>query len=329
MLLVIRMSGTALYLGGSCPPNMEAYLDSLLYRTGSREFDILTTQPSPIPKWLQEEDRLTIRSYPASNHSGVGTINRAYNVVKSYLNSHSPDEIRQITQPRWHAPGVVLGTLGHDISVVTRVSAAMFEEYRSSPSKYRAWVSNNVLGRTVFIADRIFTPKYGGVEKPWWSPAEMIIEPREVNKKRFDPSIDPLGTVFTQSTNRVLVVGRVSWQKGIDLIPQIARGLSEWEFAVIGSTRDTSIAKKVESCSNASLYGPVEYVEMPRLYASGDVLLSVSRLEWGGVSRAMLEGRAMGKPVVALDIDAAGEVADRVTNDDTESIITALIEVGA
>jgi len=63
---------------------------------------------------------------------------------------------------------------------------------------------------------------------------------------------------------------------------------------------------------------------MPGLYTASDLVLSVSRLEWGGVSRAMLEGKAAGRPVVALDRESASNVADIVAPAEPPAIADAV-----
>jgi len=75
---------------------------------------------------------------------------------------------------------------------------------------------------------------------------------------------------------------------------------------------------------NVHHHPPVEYVEMPGLYTASDLVLSVSRLEWGGVSRAMLEGKAAGRPVVALDRESASNVADIVAPAEPPAIADAV-----
>lgn len=324
------MPSIALYLGESCPPNMEAYLDSLLYRTDDRRFDLLVTDDCNVPGWIHANSRFVVRSHSIEDRSGIGRIRTARNVVNQHLESDHATEVRQITQPRWHAPGVILGVRSasgsreDSIQTCTRTSASMFREYRAAPSTLKAWLVNNGIGRSVFLSDRVFTPKYGGVSVPWWSSTERVVESRTVNEDRFHPDTESNDEVFSTSTNRVLTVGRISRQKGIDLVLAVAERLPNWEFAVVGPASDTSLADDARERHNVSVMDPVEYVEMPGLYAACDVVLSASRIEWGGVSRAMLEGRASGKPVVAIDNKQASDVADEVVADDVDQIVSGL-----
>jgi glycosyltransferase involved in cell wall biosynthesis len=252
----------------------------------------------------------------------VGLVERE--VVRRHLRSHEPVEIRQITQPRWHAPGVLLGAAGSDVDVCTRASDSLFGEYRQAPSPARAWLANNVLGQSIYLSDRVFTPKYGGVTLPWWTRASLVVEERTVNEERFTPEAKPCEGLFDGEKNRVLTVGRVSRRKGIDLLLAVARRLDDYEFTVVGPADEETLVAEMDAASNVHHHPPVEYVEMPGLYTASDLVLSVSRLEWGGVSRAMLEGKAAGRPVVALDRESASNVADIVAPAEPPAIADAV-----
>jgi len=201
---------------------------------------------------------------------------------------------------------------------------AAFTEFREAPSPVKAWLVNNGLGRSVFLGQKVYTPKHGGVSLPWWSQAERITETRIVNEKRFSPAVEPDPDLFSTDGPRVLTVGRVSRRKGIDLVAEVADRLPEFEFAVVGPVSDERIAADCRARDNVRLHDPVDYVEMPPLYTATDVVLSTSRVEWGGVSRAMLEGKASGRPVVALDNEHASEVVNRAVSEDADAIAAAL-----
>jgi glycosyltransferase involved in cell wall biosynthesis len=319
------MSQPALFLGARCPPNIEAYLDSLLYRTPSTTtFELVVVNEPDLPNWLTDHPRVSVTGYSAPHVTGAGRIPATARVVRRYLRDRSPLELRQITQPRWHAPGVILGATGTDTDVCTRASESLFAEYREAPVPVRAWLANNLLGRSIFLADRLFTPAYGGVTCPWWAPASLVVEERRVNADRFTSDVAPRAGLFERSQNCVLTVGRVSRRKGIDLLLAVAQLCNTCEFTVVGPVGDEALAAKLDASANVRHHPPVDYVEMPALYTAADLVLSVSRLEWGGVSRAMLEAKAAGRPVIALDKGQADQVADTVVPDSPRAIATAV-----
>jgi glycosyltransferase involved in cell wall biosynthesis len=208
--------------------------------------------------------------------------------------------------------------------VCTRASASLFDEYHEAPSPVRAWLANNVLGRSIFLSDRVYTPKYGGIEVPWWAPADLVREERTVNSDRFSSEAVPYENLFTQDRDRVIIVGRISRRKGTDLLLKVAKRLEDVEFAVVGPVGDENLAARADDAPNIRRHQPVDYIEMPGLYAAANIVLSVSRLEWGGVSRAMLEGKSAGCPVVAIDHGEAGSVADITVPADPDAIIDAI-----
>jgi glycosyltransferase involved in cell wall biosynthesis len=320
--MIIKMPQSALYLGGRFPPNMEAYLDSLLYRTRNEKvnFELIIVGNMDPPAWLIETDRVSIARYDGAQATGIARARVTAFTVRQYLRTHDPDEIRQITQPRWHAPGVLTGAIGTDTRVCTRASASLFKEYQEAPSPIRAWLANNAFGRSIFLADAVYTPKYGGVDLPWWAPADLIVEERTVNRERFSPDTTPREDLFSRSDNRVLTVGRISRRKGTDLLLEVAERVENAEFVVVGPVGDDDLAAALDNTTNVHRYQPVDYIEMPGLYAACDLVLSVSRLEWGGVSRAMLEGSASGRPIVALDRGSARDVVDVAVPTDPDAI---------
>jgi len=305
---------------------MEAYLDSLLYRTrdADRTFDLIVVGDPEIPAWLCGTGRISVQRYEGARSTGLDRIRVTAAVVRQYLRLNDPVELRQITQPRWHAPGILLGTIGHHVRVCTRASASLFEEYREAPSPVRAWLANNAIGRSIFLANAVYTPKYGGIDLPVWAPADLVVEERRVNGDRFSPDARPHEELFSQSTNRVLTVGRISRRKGTDLLLAVAERVPDAEFVAVGPVGDEDLAAAVEGASNITRHPPMDYLEMPSLYTDCDIVLSVSRLEWGGVSRAMLEGMASGRPVVALDRGCAREVVDEAVPDDPDVIANTI-----
>lgn len=320
------MSQSALYLGSRCPPNMEAYLDSLLYRTtdDATTFEVIVVGDCDLPGWLTDIDRVTIARYNAPQATGLGRVRVTAQVVRRYLRSHDPEMLRQITQPRWHAPGVLAGAIRHDVCVCTRAAVSLFGEFHEAPSPVRAWLANNVLGQSIFLADAVYTPRYGGVDLPWWAPADLVVEARTVNAERFSPDVEPRSDLFSQDYDRVLTVGRISRRKGTDILLSVADRLPKVEFAVVGPVDDEDLATAADKVPNIRRHPPVNYVEMPGLYTAADLVLSLSRLEWGGVSRAMLEGKASGCPVVALEREHAEAVADSTVPDEPEAIAATI-----
>lgn len=322
------MTRSGLYLGTQCPPNMEAYLDRLADREEDIDFDLIVSSTCPVPDWLTNSPKYMIHQYDIPEASGASIIQACAQAVHQYVDDQGPDEVRQITQPRWHGPGVLLGARAGDVRTCTRVSESNLIEYRESSGmdKIRDYIVNNLIGRAVFLSDKFYTPRHSPASVSWWSSATREVE-RLAPADRFNPDADPMDGLFSQVERRVFTVGRVSQKKGIDLVIEVADRLPDWEFVVVGPVTDQDLANKANELANVSLNGPLDYIEMPRAHAACDILLSTSRIEWGGISRAMMEAANVGRPVVALDSENAESVATVTVNPTVTAIESALQNV--
>lgn len=130
---------------------------------------------------------------------------------------------------------------------------------------------------------------------------------------------------------KLVSVGRISGQKGFDLIPEMARKLEkpfEWLIVGDGPTRDALQAK-------ADQMGVGEYVkfigqrENPMPYVkAADIVVIPSRFEGWGMT--LSEALVLGKPVVATDLPVFREqVTDGVNGllcplDDVDAFAAAI-----
>jgi glycosyltransferase involved in cell wall biosynthesis len=107
---------------------------------------------------------------------------------------------------------------------------------------------------------------------------------------------------------RVLVVGRVSFDKGHDRLPDIARRLPEISFDVAGTPsvgRDDVLSPPLPV--NITLHGAQDASTLNGLYRRADVLLHLGRLpETYGL--VLVEAMAAGLRVLAPDVPAFREV---------------------
>ncbi|MFQ5910669.1 MAG: glycosyltransferase family 4 protein [Thermoplasmata archaeon] len=92
----------------------------------------------------------------------------------------------------------------------------------------------------------------------------------------------------------VLYVGRLDRQKGIDLLPSLARRLpDELRLVVAGKGR------LAERDSDLVCLGPIGQDALPYLY--NHALAVVNPVAWHGVGRTTMEAMACGKPVIVFD----------------------------
>jgi glycosyltransferase involved in cell wall biosynthesis len=146
-----------------------------------------------------------------------------------------------------------------------------------------------------------------------------------VNVKRFSPEGEVSQRLMSLKEGRkcVLYVGRVNEKKGVgDLIRAfeiVSNRQRDCILAVAGSGDGKYVEGLVKEVSRAGLddrvyfLGPVPNREMPALMRTADIIAYATR-EGEGIPRALLEGMACGKPVVATEVAGIPEaVIDGVT----------------
>ena len=102
-----------------------------------------------------------------------------------------------------------------------------------------------------------------------------------------------------------------SRSKGVGRLLALVRSLPEVRFAVAGALQNLSVSTivaELEESSNVELFGPLDYAGTQALIARSRLVLNTSPAE--GFSNVMLEGWALGKPSVTLDVNPSGLLAD-------------------
>jgi len=146
-----------------------------------------------------------------------------------------------------------------------------------------------------------------------------------INVRRFSPDGEVSQRLMALKDGRkcVLYVGRVNEKKGVrDLIRAFEIVLSKQRdciLAIAGSGDRKYIEGLIKEVGKAGLddhvyfLGPVPNREMPALMRAADIIAYATR-EGEGIPRALLEGMACGKPVVATEVAGIPEaVIDGVT----------------
>jgi glycosyltransferase involved in cell wall biosynthesis len=146
-----------------------------------------------------------------------------------------------------------------------------------------------------------------------------------VNVRRFSPDGEVSQRLMSlkDGCKCVLYVGRVNEKKGAgDLIRAfeiVSNRQRDCVLAVVGSGDMKYVDGLVKEVNRAGLddrvyfLGPVPNREMPALMRAADIIAYATR-EGEGIPRALLEGMACGKPVVATEVAGIPEaVIDGVT----------------
>ena len=113
--------------------------------------------------------------------------------------------------------------------------------------------------------------------------------------------------IWPKDRMRVLFVGRLDCQKGVDVLFAAMHTLGESAFAIVaGSAVVADFRSALVPPPNVKVVGWMDRRDIARLYASADLLVMPSR--WEGLPLAALEAMRAGLPVVASRVGGLPEV---------------------
>ena len=151
------------------------------------------------------------------------------------------------------------------------------------------------------------------------------IRPNWVDTTLFRPEL-----IQRESTGKVLVVGRLSYQKNIALLAEALRG-TDIQVEIVGSGDEkSSLIKKFELCGvRATFLGNIDNHLLPDIYNNCDVYVLCSRYE--GNPKTLLEAMACECFVIGTDVvgirdiistDITGILVEENSQSLRESILT-------
>lgn len=132
-------------------------------------------------------------------------------------------------------------------------------------------------------------------------------------------------TPLTGKKLKILFVGRLSEQKGIDILLDTistlssTSSLSKFEFRIAGSGEDElveSILRRTANFPNVSYLGHIENSAIAKQYSWADVVMVPSRYEV--LPQVILEAAANGRLVVASNIPGPSDI---ITNNETGFLV--------
>jgi len=145
-------------------------------------------------------------------------------------------------------------------------------------------------------------------------PGYYNIIPNGIDLEHFSPNVSPIDT-FCDGKLNILFVGRLEKRKGLNYLlkayQQVKREFSNSRLIIVGP--GTRLRKKYEKQVKRSglkdvvFIGYTSYDELPKYYQTADIFCSpaTGRESFGIV---LLEAMAMGKPIVASNIEGYASV---------------------
>ncbi len=145
-------------------------------------------------------------------------------------------------------------------------------------------------------------------------PADYNIIPNGIDTKHFSPKVAPINE-FCDGKLNILFVGRLEKRKGADYLlkayQRVKRDIPNSRLIIVGP--GTRLRGKYEkqvkkhNLEDVVFVGYTSHEELPRYYKTADVFCAPAT-GWESFGIILLEAMAVGKPIVASDIDGYASI---------------------
>ncbi|MFC1956965.1 glycosyltransferase family 4 protein [Chloroflexota bacterium] len=170
-------------------------------------------------------------------------------------------------------------------------------------------------------------------------PADYNIIPNGIDTQHFSPNVAPIDELCDGKLN-ILFVGRLEKRKGADYLlkayRRVKRDIPNSRLIIVGP--GTKLRDKYEKqvkkydLKDVVFTGHTSHEELPRYYKTADVFCAPAT-GWESFGIVLLEAMAVGKPIVASDIDGYASILTHgaegllVPPKDDKSLAQALISL--
>ena len=146
---------------------------------------------------------------------------------------------------------------------------------------------------------------------------DYSIIPNGVDVERFSPNVLPIGEFLDGKVN-ILFVGRLEKRKGLNYLlkayRKVKRELPNCRLIIVGPgiklRRKYERQVLLEGIEDVVFVGQVPYDELPRFYKTADVFCAPAT-SWESFGIVLLEAMAVGKPVVASNVEGYASLITR------------------
>lgn len=217
------------------------------------------------------------------------------------------------------SPYALYSVLASRILKIPLIVHFKYDPTTQPPMKLGHWIKQYVLNIIIMLALRsahmvvVTTPRLKRIVINRGVPEEKIfISPNYVDEDLFSPNIsgDSIREKLsiTQDENIILYMGRLSSEKGLDVLIEafstICEELYDTKLLIVGSGPEKG--RLEEKCQKLGLYKkvlflkPVPHALVPNFLAASNVVVLPSYSE--GHPKFLIEAMIMGKPIVATDV---------------------------
>jgi len=145
-------------------------------------------------------------------------------------------------------------------------------------------------------------------------PADYNVIPNGIDTRHFSPNVAPIDELCDGKLN-ILFVGRLEKRKGANYLlkayERVKRDIPNSRLIIVGpgSKLRDKYEKRVKkrSLTDVVFVGYTNYEELPRYYKTADVFCAPAT-GWESFGIVLLEAMAVGKPIVASNIDGYASI---------------------
>ena len=203
--------------------------------------------------------------------------------------------------------------------VVSSLGADIFGLRGKLFMKIKRWVMNNVCGLTATSNTIVEEARKIGFRED--VPVEFITMGVDVTKCMPEKYDETLKAKYGVTGHFLLFVGRLTEKKGcnylLEAMPAILKEFPDTKLIIIGYGEDqaslTKLARKLDLLDKSVLFiGGVPHTELPRFYATSDILVGPSVVAKGGDSDGLpvvfIEALCSGSAIITTDMPTLSDI---------------------
>lgn len=181
------------------------------------------------------------------------------------------------------------------------VDSDLFHPLRRNQELRNKWISSKKSGK----------PKRLSVTKPAVSsalPVDKVLDHRKLSTSSQDEGVS-FGLSFPEDKKIILYVGRISWEKNLNILVESFKQMNHEEFHLVvvgdGPAKQT-IEADLSKTGGVTFTGYLKGEALAEAYASADIFAFPSVSETFG--QVVLEAQASGLPVIAMEAEGVNEI---------------------
>lgn len=304
-------------------PNMEHLINNISEILSLRYNVYLATGPYEVDTNHITEKICAIEQISVSSLYSLNDIPYSFIATYSLIKKHNVDIVINLTQPATLGVGVVMMSNFYHKASMIRMTGQIGEQnkiWKNDPWKrFKMWLLHDFIVRKVYSNATLITTLGLSLKKNLIDididPSKIAVVQQPIEISKFKPILEgnkrleiKLSLGLKVSRKIILYVGRISLQKGADILKDICSNVlsrnSSFQFCFVGGGDQVHLFDSF-SKEDVILVGRVPHQEIDKYYKAADLLVFPSRTE--GLPNTVLEALSCRLPVIASPVGCIPE----------------------